>query len=510
MTQKINSLFPLLGALAVSCSGGKTMGPNIVYVFPDQFRNQALSFWNDPDFEGAQQWKADPSYTPRLNAFAREAVVLNRATSACPLSSPYRGMFLTGMYPERNGIYNNCMAVRPDNTLDPDAECISDVFSAHGWDCGYIGKLHAEVPMKNDPDNPGNYVSSRRPEWDAYTPPSRRHGFNYWYSYGTFDVHRNPHYWDTDGKRHDPHEFSVKHETDKAISYILNRGGERDSRKPFFLCVAYNPPHQPYGKVEDLESEEDLALYADKPLSELYVRENADTTMPKAPSIRYYLANVTAVDRNFGRILDALKEAGLEDNTIVVFTSDHGETMCSHGTADPKNSIWTESFNVPFMIRWPSHLAPRVDSMMLTSTDIMPTLLSMAGLRRRIPSRVQGRDLSRTLEGKSENRPDKALYLRCTNGPKDGDGLVRTFFQEARGIKTPEWTMEVCMKRDTTLKSVMIFNDVTDPYQMHPISPEERPEVFQSLLDDLQEELERTSDVWAREKILSRLFQSKP
>ncbi|MBQ1865331.1 MAG: sulfatase [Bacteroidales bacterium] len=506
MTQKINSLFPLLGALAVSCSGGKTVGPNIVYVFPDQFRNQALSFWNDPDFEGAQQWKADPSYTPRLNAFAREAVVLNRATSACPLSSPYRGMFLTGMYPERNGVYNNCMATRATNTLDSNAVCISDVFHSRGWDCGYIGKLHAEVPMKNDPDNPGHYVSSRDPEWDAYTPPSRRHGFNFWYSYGTFDVHRNPHYWDTEGKRHDPHEFSVRHETDKAISYILNKEGERDSRKPFFLCVAYNPPHQPYGKLADLESEEDLALYADKSLAELYVRENADTTMPKAPSIRYYLANVTAVDRNFGRILDALKEAGLEDNTIVVFTSDHGETMCSHGTADPKNTIWTESFNVPFMIRWPSHLAPRVDSVMLTSTDIMPTLLSMAGLRRKIPRQVQGRDLSKILEGKADNRPDKALYLRCTNGPKDDDGLVRTFFQEARGIKTPEWTMEVCMNRDTTLKSVMIFNDVNDPYQMHPVSPDDNPELFRSLLQDLQEELVRTSDAWAKDKILGRLF----
>jgi arylsulfatase A-like enzyme len=250
-------------------------------------------------------------------------------------------MFLTGMYPERNGVYNNCMATRATNTLDSNAVCISDVFHSRGWDCGYIGKLHAEVPMKNDPDNPGHYVSSRDPEWDAYTPPSRRHGFNFWYSYGTFDVHRNPHYWDTEGKRHDPHEFSVRHETDKAISYILNKDGERDSRKPFFLCVAYNPPHQPYGKLADLESEEDLALYTDKSLAQLYVRENADTTMPKAPSIRYYLANVTAVDRNFGRILDALKEAGLEDNTIVVFTSDHGETMCSHGTADPKNTIWT-------------------------------------------------------------------------------------------------------------------------------------------------------------------------
>jgi arylsulfatase A-like enzyme len=180
--------------------------------------------------------------------------------------------------------------------------------------------------------------------------------------------------------------------------------------------------------------------------------------------------------------------------------------MCSHGTAHPKNTIWTEAFNVPFMIRWPAHLAPRVDSVMLTSTDIMPTLLSMAGLRRKIPRQVQGRDLSKILEGKANNRPDKALYLRCTNGPKDDDGLVRTFFQEARGIKTPEWTMEVCMNRDTTLKSVMIFNDVSDPYQMHPVSPDDNPELFRSLLQDLQEELVRTSDAWAKDKILGRLF----
>ena len=84
--------------------------------------------------------------------------------------------------------------------------------------------------------------------------------------------------------------------------------------------------------------EQDYRLYADRPLSELLVRPNADTTMTKAPSARYYFASVTGVDRQFGRILDALDSLGLAENTIVVFSSDHGETMCSQGINDPKNS----------------------------------------------------------------------------------------------------------------------------------------------------------------------------
>jgi arylsulfatase A-like enzyme len=338
--------------------------------------------------------------------------------STCPLSSPYRGMFLSGMYPERNGVMSNCMADRPTSTLDTNAVCISDVFNANGYSCGYIGKLHAEAPTRNDPDNPGHYVSSRRPEWDAYTPKSHRHGFTYWYSYGTFDEHKNPHYWDNDGHKHEPKEFSVKHETDKAIGFLRNDEGQRDPGKPFFLCVAYNPPHSPYGSLNDC-MEEDYSLYSGKSLGELYVRANADTTMKKSSSLRYYLANVTAVDREFGRLMDALKETGLDRNTIVVFTSDHGETMCSHHTEDPKNSIWTESFNVPFIIRYPGVLQHRIDSVFLTSTDIMPTLLSLCGMSKRIPSSVEGKDLSGILLGKSSRRPEAALYMRNLDGEED-------------------------------------------------------------------------------------------
>ena len=499
-------LLPVSGLALIACGNEVRERPNIIYVFPDQFRCQSLGFWNDEEYSQYAGWKADPVTTPNLDGFADESLILSRAVSTCPLSSPYRGMFLTGMYPERNGVTLNCMALRPESTLNPEAVCISDVLAGNGYSCGYIGKLHAETPMKNDPANPGHYVSDRTPEWDAYTPPERRHGFSYWYSYGTFDVHKNPHYWNTDGVRHDPHEYSVKHETDKAIEFLRNENGERNPDAPFFLVVAYNPPHSPYESLDDC-MEEDYALYRDMDYSELYVRPNADTTLSKAPAARYYFANVTGVDREFGRLLDELESLGLEKNTIVVFTSDHGETMCSQGTTDPKNSIYTESFNVPFIIRYPDRIRHRVDSILLGTTDIMPTMLALAGLEEKIPASAEGRNLAPVFleNGKKCDVPDAALYIRNLDGEKDADGMVRGIFPEARGVKTERYTMEIAITRDREIRRVLIFDDWNDPYQMNNIPYRENRELFASLCSKLQEKLEEADDIWYREGILEHI-----
>lgn len=499
-------LLPISGLALIACGNDGQDRPNVIYVFPDQFRCQSLGFWNEDEYSDYVGWQADPVRTPNLDSFADESLVLSKATSTCPLSSPYRGMFLTGMYPERSGVTLNCMALRPESTLNPEAVCISDVFAANGYSCGYIGKLHAETPMKNDPANPGHYVSDRTPEWDAYTPPERRHGFSYWYSYGTFDVHKNPHYWDTDGVRHDPHEYSVKHETDKAIEFLRNENGERNPDAPFFLVVAYNPPHSPYESLEDC-MEEDYALYRDMDYSELYVRPNADTTLSKAPAARYYFANVTGVDREFGRLLDELESLGLEKNTIVVFTSDHGETMCSQGTLDPKNSIYSESFNVPFIVRYPDRIRHRVDSTLLGTTDIMPTMLALAGLEEKIPASAEGRNLAPVFleNGKECDVPDAALYIRNLDGEKDADGMVRGIFPEARGVKTERYTMEIAITRDREIRRVLIFDDWNDPYQMSNIPYRENRELFASLCSKLQEKLEEADDIWYREGILEHI-----
>lgn len=266
--------------------------PNVIYVFPDQMRNHAMGFWREAGFREAVNFEGDPVHTPNLDRFAKESVVLTSAMSNCPLSSPHRGILLTGMYPEHSGVPLNCNANRPISSLREDATCISDVFSQAGYNCAYIGKLHVDCPTPNDPERPGKYVEDRVPAWDAYTPAERRHGFDYWYSYGTYDVHKHPHYWDTEGVKHEINEWSPAHEADKAISYLRNEGNVRDPNKPFFMMVCFNPPHSPYASLEDC-MEEDYNLYKDLPLDSLLIRPNANREMKKAPSVRYYFASVT-------------------------------------------------------------------------------------------------------------------------------------------------------------------------------------------------------------------------
>lgn len=482
--------------------------PNVIYVFPDQFRNHALEFWGQDGFRERVSFRNDPVHTPRLNEFARESVVLTSAMSNCPLSSPHRGSLLTGMYPNKSGVPLNCHSNRPISSLRGDVDCVGDVFSRAGYDCAYFGKLHADFPTPNDPDRPGRYVEEGNPVWDAYTPPERRHGFNYWYSYGTFDVHKNPHYWDTGGKRHEPHEWSPLHEAKQVVSYLKNEGNVRDPRKPFFIMVGMNPPHSPYRSLDDC-MEEDFNLYKDIPLDSLLVRPNADPTMAKAVSVRYYFASVTGVDRAFGQILDALAELGLDKNTVVVFASDHGETMCSQGTDDPKNSPYAESMNVPFMVRFPQKIQPRVDDLMLSSPDIMPTLLGLAGLSDSIPATVQGHNYAPLFFDEKADvvRPAGALYIQNMDGEKDADGKVRSYFPSARGFKSEHYTLAfyIDRKEHKLLKS-LLFHDAEDPYQLHNLSLDEHKEVVAGLCAEMAKVLKEIDDPWYKERILPELI----
>lgn len=489
-------------------SGGVPSRPNVVYVFPDQFRNSALGIWRTPGYRDHVRFQGDPTHTPRLNQFVHESVVLTSAQSNFPLSSPHRGSLLTGMYPNKSGVSLNCNSTRPFSYIRPETTCIGDVFSQAGYDCGYIGKLHADRPEPNDPARPGHYVDDTQPVWDAYTPPERRHGFSFWHSYGTYDVHKDPHYWDATGKKHTPHEWSPLYEAKVAADYIRNIGDIRDASRPFFLMVGMNPPHSPYRSLDDCMAE-DYALYSDKPIDSLLVRPNADRSMDKARQAAFYFSSVTGVDRAFGQILDALRETGLEDNTIVVFASDHGETMCSQGTDDPKNSPYTESMNIPFMVRYPGHFTPRVDSLLLSSPDIMPTLLGMAGLSNSIPQSVQGRDYSYLFADANAQvkRPGAALYLQNVDGSKLPDGTVQDYFPKARGIKTSHYTLAFYIDRNSRLVKTLFYDDWTDPYQMKMLSVEERKKDYRRLCRELGRMLREIDDPWYRQRILSDIIK---
>jgi arylsulfatase A-like enzyme len=462
--------------------------PNIVFVFPDQLRQQAVGFVDE-----------DPVLTPNLDRFARQSVVFTNAVSNRPVSSPYRAMLFTGRYPHSNGVLSNCNSLtRPYGCeLRKTDRCLSDVLAEAGYCQGYVGKLHLDSPREEDyPHTEG--PRSDGVAWDAYTPPGpRRHGFDFWCSYGCCDRHLDPHYWTGDApvsERVRPREWSVKHETDVAVRYIRNEGGEfRGPGAPFSLFVAYNPPHTPFEQVP----EKYLEPYAGRAPEELLVRPNVDPEAGgpggeagrkayarAARHVARYFAAVTGIDEQFGRILDALDREGLADDTIVVFTSDHGEMMGSHGLMH--KVVWyDESLLVPFAIRWPGKIRPGRDDLLLGAPDVCPTLLGLAGLAERTPPQVEGTDYSAALLGGEVERPASALYLRAENADPAGG---------ARGLRTHGHTFVV--ERDAHgRETTRLYDNDADRFQQTD-SAGESPGLVARLREELDSWLRRTKDPW--------------
>jgi arylsulfatase A-like enzyme len=456
--------------------------PNLVFIFPDEFRQQAVGIM-----------RQDPVFTPNLDRLGSQGLVLTQAVSNFPVCSPYRAMLFTGRYPFANGVYGNCYSDTIPLGIELRASdcCLSDVLHAAGYNLGYIGKWHLDLPkIEHAPYTEGwRGKPGEGTIWDAYTPPGpRRHGFDFWHSYGCCDRHLQPHYWEGDAPlegRIDVYEWSVRHETDVAIDYLQNRGGRhRRGDKPFALFVAYNPPHMPFAQVPP----QYLTHYADKPVEQLLNRPNVSGEGDGRwafEHVRNYFAAVTGIDEQVGRILACLDQEGLSQDTIVVFTSDHGEMMGSHGMM--YKVVWyDESLLVPFLIRWPGRIRPGTDDLLLSAPDVMPSLLGLMGLAGRVPTEVQGRDYSEILLGRQVARPFSAPYMWIK---------PENLSSGARGVRTHDYTYVV--QRADGRESQILYDNRNDPYQMLNVAAQ-RPEVVQRLQVELANWLERTEDPWVR------------
>lgn len=451
--------------------------PNLLFVFPDELRQHAVGCM-----------RQDPVITPELDRFAGESLVLTHCVSSRPVCSPYRAMLLTGKYPHANGVLTNCNSntVAYDNYLDANVTCLPDVLHEAGYSQGYIGKWHLDPPSEQH-----EYTEGPREDgivWDSYTTPERRHGFDFWYSYGCCDRHFSPHYWPTDAaidERVDIKAWSAEHETDIAVDYIKNTDGRhRDPDKPFALMISHNPPHMPFDQVPERYVE----MYGDASNEELLNRPNVrfegeGGNVAKVHGKNYFAA-VTGVDEQFGRLMTCLREEGLDDNTIVIFTSDHGEMMGSHGLYG--KSVWyDESLLVPFMIRWPGRIQPGRDDLLLSTPDLMPSLLSMMGFGDRIPDDVQGDDLSGAFLGRDIDRPDAALYLDVhPQNPAEGK----------RGVRTHRHTF-VIDRASGRPDRYILHDNQEDPFQLHNAA-EEQPELVRTLTEKLYQRLADTDDPW--------------
>jgi arylsulfatase A-like enzyme len=213
--------------------------------------------------------------------------------------------------------------------------------------------------------------------------------------------------------------------------------------------------------------------------------ENADPAIGHyAP---YYFANVSAVDHFIGKVLNHLDESGLTDNTIIVFSSDHGEMLGSHGKQG-KNVPEIEAFNIPFIIKWGDRLQHRIEDLILSVPDIMPTLLGLAGIVDKIPDEVQGKNYAAILADPATaptEKPASALFINM----------------KSRGIYTGD-QMFVVRESEGTFAEAYGYKHINDPYQLNKI-PYEKIENGQDLRAELARLLRETNDRWYEEKICS-------
>ena len=427
--------------------------PNILYIFADQMRASAMGCMRD-----------EPVQTPYLDRLAAEGILFTHAYANTPVCTPSRASLLTG----KHALSARCIV--NDLRLPEDERSIADVLRGQGYHCGYIGKWHLDGISRH-----------------MFTPPGRRrHGFDdYWAAYNC-----NHNYFDAKWFEDDSPELKRKGgydadiQTDQAISFI-----ERFSGDPWCLFLSWGPPHDPYRTVP----QEFLDLY---PTDEISLRPNAEGA-DRAATAGYY-AHVTALDRNAGRLLAALNRLGLENDTIVVFSSDHGDMLWAHGRRN-KQQPYEESIHIPLIVRWPGHLpAGKVEDVLIGVSDHTPTLLGLAGVA--VPAEMNGRDLSGRLLGQEDVAPTSVFLNEHASFDQ------AQIWQPWRGVRTQRYTYARWLQGGT-----LLFDNETDPYQTRNLAHEPGHAALRAGLEaELQGWLARLGDKFmSGEAHLSELGQTE-
>ncbi len=387
------------------------MKPNLIFVFGDQHRQC------DIGCAGNRQVQ-----TPAMDALAQEGMFFPNTFTNIPLCVPARGCLLTGKYPL------NHKAVSNDLPLPLSETGIAEVFKSAGYATGYIGKWHLGGMPR-----------------DKFIRPEMRFGFDDWLGWNCHHNYFNAPYHDSVGNQMQIEGYEPDFQTEYAIQYCREHADE-----PFCLYMSWGPPHNPYEHVPQHYK----AMY---PPEQLQLRPNAVDTPQIREDIAGYYAHITALDENLGRLMHALDELGIAQNTIIVYTSDHGDMLGSQGHVR-KERPWDESIRIPFIIRWPGKIPAGVTrNTLLSLVDFMPSLLSLCGLE--VPEGVEGRDLSAAMRNETLEEPE-AVLLQI---PLHGSEGVNAGLQEWRGIRTHRYTY--ARHQDGT--DWLLYDNYADPYQLN-------------------------------------------
>ncbi len=399
--------------------------PNVVVLLADD------AGWGDYSFNGNRQVD-----TPHIDSIARQGAVLDRFY-VCPVCSPTRAEFLTGRYHLRGGVVGVSTG---QERLDLDESTIADAFRAAGYATGAFGKWH------------------NGSQW-PYHPMAR--GFDEYYGHtsGHWGEYFDPEL-ELAGKMIREPGYIVDLCTNRAIDFI-----DRNQQRPFFCYVPFTTPHTPWAVPTD-----DWERFKDKPITQLATAADAE----KLDETRCALAMVENQDGNVGRLLQALDERGLSDNTIVVYFSDNGpNSMRFNGGMKGKKGTTDEGgVRVPGFIRWPAKITAGTQVTQISGAiDLLPTLTSLAGIPRAGDKPLDGLDLSPLLLSQPQQQQEVAWPQRMIFSSWAGKTSVRT-------------------QRHRLDPQGRLYDMLDDPAQTHDVSAEQV---------DVARQLRAAVDAWEQE-----------
>jgi len=399
-----------------------SVAPNVVFVLADQWRAQSIGYLGNEDV-----------ITPNLDSLAQQSAVFHNAVTVMAVCAPWRGSFISGQYPLTHGVFYN------DKPFPTEATTIAKIYKKAGYQTGYIGKWHLNGQER------GEELFSGR---SKPVPKERRQGFDYWKVREVTHNYNDSFYFDEENEKQVWEGYDAFSQTDSAISYI-----NKNKDNPFLLVLSWGPPHDPYHTAP----EEYKEMYD---ASKLHVRPNVPEDFKDSARnvMANYYAHCTALDYSVGRLLAAIEDAGVADNTIFVFTSEHGDMLMSKGVLK-KQRPWDESIKVPLLIRYPDRLGKMPHQIYdpVNTPDLLPTLLGLSNLE--IPETIEGTDFSKALTDGNELGNEAALIMlpvpfhewQFMNGGR-----------EFRGVRTKKYTYVKDL-----LGPWLLYDNEMDPYQMH-------------------------------------------
>ena len=391
---------------------------NVLFIISDDL-NATLGCYGDSRIK-----------TPNIDALANRGVRFENAYCQYPLCGPSRNSMLTGLYPNSTGILGNSQIFR--QTI-PKQHSLSHAFRMKGYFAARIGKLyHYNVPKSvgtNGHDDPGSWELELNPAGcDRLEEESEIFSLKPGSFGGTLSWYASP--------NPDPRHTDAM--LAKNAEWVLERCA-KERERPFFLAVGFYRPHTPYVAPEsyfkpyDLEAMPVVAGWKedqqDIPEAALrsHKKEHDLLTDPlRQQAIQAYYASISFMDAQVGRVVSALDQLGLSDNTIIVFTSDHGYHMGEHGLWQ-KQSLFEQSARVPLLIVAPGvGQAGTVADALVGLVDLYPTLTELCGVK--APANLQGQSLAPML--KDPSAPGRGWALthvqRRSKGAKFDGYSLRT------------------------------------------------------------------------------------